>query len=83
VHNFLEQTFIKICMIIMFTSVHAYEKLLTLRAIKSSYEEHEDNAKCYVFSVFFIQSVREGFLPCFSNERTKYVTKTNAGKCIV
>jgi len=48
----------------MFTSVHAYEKLLNLRTIKSSYEEHEDNAKGWVLSVFFIQSVG-GFSPVF------------------
>ena len=69
------------CMIIVFTSVHAHEKLLTLRTIKRSYEEHEESAKCSVFSVFFIQSV--GFLQCFSSERTKYVTKINAGSSIV
>jgi hypothetical protein len=49
----------------MFTSVLAYEKLLKLRTIKSSYEEREDNAKCCVFSVFFVKNGGEGFFRIF------------------
>jgi hypothetical protein len=49
----------------MFTSVLAYKKLQNLRTIKSSYEEHEDNAKCCVFPVFFVKSGGENFLRFF------------------